>query len=192
MRRLILIVLAVCMLGTTAHADIPEAYGDEQEVWDCLEELCPTKEIAAGIMGFFFRESRLKSDAVAGWDSRAKETCEEFTKAVDNGMEKDEFIRQVQNFGGYGLGQWVSYDYVGELYDYVKTNGYSIADVRGQCEFTVWSIQQCDLLWSDLLQACTTALQCGRRIGIYYDGTTVDGAEAIAAFAQYYYERMRQ
>lgn len=142
MRRLIMIALTVCLLSTTAHAEIPEAYGDEQEVWDCLVELCQSKEIAAGIMGWFFRESRMKSDAVAGWDVREEGTCEAFVKAVDDGMEKEEFIRQVQNFGGYGLGQWVSYDYVGELYDYIKTNGYSLALVACIIVFVVGVIVQ--------------------------------------------------
>lgn len=180
------------VLSPTASCEVPKAYGDEELIWSTLEELCPTKEIAAGIMGFFFRESRLKADAVAGWDAREDGICEAFVKAVDGGMEKEEFIQQVQAWGGYGLGQWHSHGYLSDFYDYIRENGYSAGDVRGQCEFAVWSIQQCDLLWSDLIETCSTAAQCGRRIGLYYDGTTVEGAEAIAGFAQYYFERMKQ
>ena len=186
---IIIIVLAVCLLSATAHADIPQAYGDEEEIWGYLVELCPNEKIAAGIMGWFFRESRLKADAVAGWDVRPEGTCEEFVKAVDGGMEKDEFIYQVQSFGGFGLGQWVSHDYVGSLYDYIKDHDYSIADVSAQCEFAVKSMLENGLLWSELLK-CNTAIQCGRRIGMMYDGTTAEGAEAIAAFADYYYGKM--
>ena len=185
----------MCLLGLTmipvCNAEI-KAYGDEEEVWECLVELSPTQEIAAGIMGFFYRESRLKADAVAGWNVRPEGTCEAFTEAVDDGMEKSEFIRQVQDYGGFGLGQWVSTKYLSDLYEYITENDYSIADIRGQCEFAVWSIQKCDDLWSELLVGCTTAIQCGRRIGLYYDGTSVEGAEAIAAFANYYYERMSE
>ena len=187
---LIAVLLAVCLLTTTAHADMPQAYGDEKEIWIYLEELCPTEQMAAGIIGWFFRESRLKSDAVAGWDVRPGGTCEAFVKAVDEGMEKFEFIRQVQNYGGFGLGQWVSTKYLSDLYEYITENDYSIADIRGQCEFAVWSIQKCDDLWSELQVGCTTAIQCGRRIGLYYDGTSAEGAEAIAGFADYYYRRM--
>ena len=189
MRRLMMIVLAVCLLNTTAHADIPQAYGDEEEIWAYLEELCPTEQIAAGIMGWFFRESRLKTNAVAGWDIREKGICESFTEEVDNGMPKDEFTERVQAFGGFGIGQWLNHDYLESLYDYIKEHEYSIADEKGQCEFAVWSLKQNEELWNDLLE-CTTAIQCGRRIGLLYDGTSAEGAEAIAGFAQYYYERM--
>ena len=188
--KIISVMLAVCLLSAPAYAEIPQAYGDEDEIWSCLAELCPNEKIAAGIMGFMFRESRLKADAVAGWDVRPEGTCEAFVRAVDNGMEKSKFIRQVQNYGGFGLGQWVSTKYLSDLYEYITENDYSIADIRGQCEFAIWSIQKCDDLWSELQVGCTTAIQCGRRIGLLYDGTSAEGAEAIAGFAQYYYERM--
>lgn len=183
MRKTILIMLAVCLLTTTAHADIPQAYGDEEEIWSYLEELCPTDEIAAGIMGWFFRESRMKADAVAGWDVRGENFCEDFSK--DHGETKEEFIRRVQAYGGYGLGQWLSYDYLDSFYDHVE----DIDDVKAQCEFAVWSLQQNGELWEELLE-CQTAIQCGRRIGLKYDGTTAEGAEAIAGFADYYYRKM--
>jgi len=189
MRRLIVTVLAVCLLNTTAHADMPQAYGDEKEIWSYLVELCPTAEIAAGIMGWFFRESRLKSDAVAGWDIREPGICKSFAEDVDSGMPKEEFVERVQAFGGFGLGQWVSHDYIESLYDYSKTLYDHIADVKCHCEFAVWSIQQNEELWNDLLE-CTTAIQCGRRIGLMYDGTSAEGAEAIAGFADYYYRKM--
>jgi len=166
------------------------AYGDEEEIWEYLVELSPNEEIAAGIMGFFYRESRLKADAVAGWDVRVKGICESFAKEVDDGMEREEFIDRVQAFGGYGLGQWVSHDYVGSLYDYIKDHDCSIADVSAQCAFAVESILENGLLWSELLD-CNTAIQCGRRIGLKYDGTTAEGAEAIAGFSDYYWRMMK-
>lgn len=183
-------VAVVMIWQSTAYSEMPKAYGNENEIWTILTELTPTEEIAAGIMGFFFRESRLKADAVAGWDARPEGTCEDFIKAVDDGMTKEECIRQVQDFGGYGLGQWHSRDYLESLYDYVKEQGVSIADVRGQCEFAVLSMQENETLWNELLD-CETAIQCGRRIGMLYDGTTAEGAEAIAGFAEYYYKEMR-
>lgn len=189
MRRLMTVVLAACLFTTTAYADMPQAYGDEKEIWSYLQELCPTEEITAGIMGWFYRESRLKSDAVAGWDVREKGICESFAEEVDNGMPKDEFIERVQAFGGFGLGQWVSHNYVGTLYDYIKKHDCSIADASAQCAFAVESLLENGLLWSELLE-CTTAIQCGRRIGLMYDGTSAEGAEAIAGFADYYYGRM--
>lgn len=168
---------------------MPKAYGDEKEIWSYLEELCPTDEIAAGIMGWFFRESRLKADAVAGWNIREPGICESFAEEVDNGLPKEEFINRVQAFGGFGLGQWLSYDYIESLYDYSKTLYDHIADIKCQCEFAVWSLQQNEELWDELLN-CQTAIQCGRRIGLMYDGTSAEGAEAIAGFADYYYRRM--
>lgn len=181
----------MCLLGLMmkpgCNAEI-KAYGDEEEIWEILTEITPTDEIAAGIMGFFYRESRLKSDAVAGWDVRSEETCEEFVKAVDDGIDKDEFVRRVQDYGGFGLGQWVSHDYVGSLYDFIKKHDYSIADVSAQCGFAIESMMENGLLWSELLE-CSTAIQCGRRIGLLYDGTTAEGAEAIAGFADYYWRK---
>ena len=189
-RSLALVIMLVLglMMAPVCNAEI-KAYGEEEEIWEYLVDLTPNEQIAAGIMGFFYRESRLKADAVAGWNVRPEGTCEAFVKAVDDGMEKPEFIRQVQDYGGFGLGQWVSTKYLSDLYDYITENDYSIADIRGQCEFAVWSIQKCDV-WDELQVGCTTAIQCGRRIGLYYDGTSEEGAEAIAGFAQYYYDRM--
>ena len=187
----------MCLLGLMMKPDCNaeiKAYGDEEEIWEYLVDLTPNEQIAAGIMGFFYRESRLKADAVAGWDVREEGICEKFVKEVDGGMNEEEFIQAVQDFGGFGLGQWMNHDYLSDLYNFMFEeqdfgNADSIADVKGQCEFAVWSLQQNEELWSELLK-CTTAIQCGRRIGIYYDGTSAEGAEAIAGFAQYYYERM--
>jgi len=181
------------MMKPDCNAEI-KAYGDEEEVWECLVDLSPTQEIAAGIMGFFYRESRLKSDAVAGWNVREDGICESFITEVDKGMGKEEFIQRVQDFGGYGLGQWLARDYLSDFYDFMFEetdfgNAESIADIRAQCEFTVESMKANEELWQELLN-CTTAIQCGRRIGIYYDGTTEEGAEAIAGFSDYYYRKM--
>ena len=193
MRRLIIIILAVCLFSAPAHAEIPKAYGDEEEIWSYLVELCPTEEISAGIVGYFFRESRLKADALVGWD--IEDHCAEFISEIDSGLKdgstREEFVRAVHHdHGGYGLGQWHSVSYLEAFYDYMSEHAESIADVKGQCEFTVLSIQENEELWEDLLN-CKTAIQCGRRIGLRYDCTSVDGAEAIASFAQYYYERLR-
>lgn len=178
------------VLIPTASCEVPESYGDEEFIWSTLEELCPTREIAAGIMGYMFRESRLKADAVAGWNVREEGTCEAFVAEVDGGMEKDEFVRRVQDYGGFGLGQWVSHDYVGSLYDYIKEHDCSIADVSAQCAFAAESLLENGLLWSELLE-CSTAIQCGRRIGLLYDGTSAEGAEAIAGFSDHYWRMMK-
>lgn len=58
------------------------------------------EKIVAGIMGYFKRESELRSDAVAGWPVRDIRTntnfSMEFTQKVDEGLEngstKDYFI----------------------------------------------------------------------------------------------------
>lgn len=186
-RRLIAAILMLAiglMMSPGCEAEI-KPYGDEEEVWAILSELCDNDKIAAGVMGFFYRESRLKADAVAGWDVRDEGICERFAKEA-KGMAKEEFIERVQAFGGYGLGQWLSHDYLSAFYDFMQGN---ITDVRMQCEFAVESMMQNEGLWQELLN-CSTAIQCGRRIGLLYDGTTTEGAEAIAAFADYYYRRM--
>ena len=126
---------------TKVHEEESETY-----IWQELSKYSPNDQITAGIMGYFWKESRMKSNAVAGWDVRNHwkgqeiDICEEFTQEVDSGLKsgntKDYFIEMVTiHYGGYGLGQWVSPDYLDDLYEFVREKGGSIGDANLQCEF---------------------------------------------------------
>lgn len=196
---LAIVVIFSCLVpcANGDYADMPKPFSDEEEFWEMLSEYSPNDILTAGVMGFFYRESRLKADSVAGWPARDygfdTSICETFTKLIDMGLEdgssRDVFIEAVNiHFGGYGLGQWSNVQYLEHFYDFMKDKGGSIGDARLQCEFIFESLKLNEALWEDLLE-CTTAFQCGRRIGYKYDGTNDLGAETIASVADIYYRR---
>lgn len=168
----------------------------EDYIWEQLSIYSPNDEITAGIMGYFYRESKMRSDSVAGWPDRniGSETdiCETFTEEVDAGLEdgssKEYFMEMTRvHYGGYGLGQWSADCYLDHYYEFVREREGSIADATLQCEFIFESLQQNEELWAELLN-CTTPYQTGRRIALYYDGTSHETAEAIAYFAAEYHK----
>lgn len=170
---------------------------DVQFLWDELSKYSPSDVITAGVMGYFWRESRFRSNAVAGWDvrniGRDRDICEEFTEIVDAGLADGssyEYFYEMITiyYGGYGLGQWLSHDYLEHFYDFIQKHEGSIGDATLQCEFVFESIQLNQELWQMLLE-CETAAQAGRRIGIYYDGATQEGVEYIAASADQFYKK---
>ena len=194
---IVVTILLSILCPVCGRAEMPVAYGDEDEIWGYLSEYAPNDQIAAGVMGFFFRESRLKANSVAGWPARNYgidyDICEKFVEDVDAGLHdgstREMFIQTVNiHFGGYGLGQWSNVGYLEHFYDFMSERGGSIGDAKLQCEFIFESMRQNERLWKELLE-CTKAAQCGRRIGYLYDGTGALGAETIADVAQYYYGR---
>ena len=169
----------------------------EDFLWKTLSEIIDNEKIVAGIMGYFKRESQMRSDAIAGWATRDKrqqvDTSQVFTQEVDAGLidgsSKEYFIEQVSiHFGGYGLGQWLSKKYLNELYDFAQEWGTSIGDAEMQCAFMIWSIEhQTPKLWEQIKDEKDIWI-IGRKIGHLYDGTGSLGAETIASLAQGYYK----
>ena len=165
-------------------------------IWNELSKLSPSDEITAGIMGYFWRESNFRSDAVAGWHirnvGRERDICEEFTEIVDAGLHdgssKDYFVEMVSvHYGGYGLGQWLSIHYLEHFYDFIREREGSISDASLQCEFIFVSMQQNEELWAMLLE-CETAAQTGRRIAIWYDGASWEGVNYISTCSHNFYK----
>ena len=169
-------------------------------IWEKLSKHSPNDVITAGIMGYFWRESNFRSDAVAGWHTRNigrdSDICVEFTSEVDGGLHdgssKDYFVEKVSlNYGGYGLGQWLSLHYLEHFYDFIRERGGSIGDAELQCEFIFESMKQNEKLWEMLLE-CETAEQAGRRIAVWYDGASSIGVEYIASAAHMFYKEYCQ
>ena len=170
---------------------------DIRLIWDELSKYSPSDVITAGIMGYFWRESRFRSNAVAGWDvrnlGRERDICEEFTEIVDAGLHDgssyEYFFEMVTiHYGGYGLGQWLSPNYLKHFYEFMQKHEGSIGDATLQCEFIFESLQLNQELWQMLLE-CETAAQAGRRIGIYYDGATQEGVEYIVSSSEQFYKK---
>ena len=181
------------------EAIITDLYNEEdiQYIWNELSKYSPSDVITAGVMGYFWRESRFKSNAVAGWHirnvGREDDICEEFTETIDAGLtdgsSKDYFFEMVTiYYGGYGLGQWLSMDYLEHFYSFIQKHEGSIGDATLQCEFVFESMQLNEELWQMLLE-CDTASQAGRRIGLYYDGASEEGVEYIAAAADQFFKK---
>ena len=172
---------------------VTECKSEESEkfIWDTLVELLDgNKKIAAGVMGYFWRESGLKSNAIPRWFNNDwgtdRDSSAEYTAIIDAGLAdgstKELFLnKDNKRCGGYGLGQWFQQHYLEELYNYAQEQGTSIGDARMQCEFMVWSLEhQTPKLWEDL-QAHPeySAFQTGRRIGYLYDGASEAGVGVI-------------
>ena len=182
---------------TVVKAEESEIY-----IWQELSRYSPSDQITAGIMGYFWKESFMRSDAVAGWNVRNyfygqdTDICVEFTQKIDAGLfdrsTKEYFIEMVQiHYGGYGLGQWLDTAYLNDFYEFIRRHHGSIGDAKLQCKFIFYSMQKNEKLWNSLLE-CKTALQCGRRIGTLYDGCGQESAEAIASCADLYYKKFHK
>ena len=161
----------------------------EEYLWEILHEEAPNDYIAAGIMGFFWRESFYRSDAVTHWQTDMRKTgedpCEEFTKMLDCANKK-EFVSVIQAEGGYGLGQWYAESYLKSLYDFGKGYGTSFADAEMQCIFAIHMCVNDPKVW-DTLKDARSAYEAGKIIGYLHDGSIV-GAETIAAKAKMIYK----
>ena len=170
----------------------------ERFLWDCLSRYSPSDVITASILAMFWRESFLRSDATAHWSETqfvsGSDYAAEFTAEIDSGLAdgstREQFAETVYYVvGGYGLGQWYSYEMLIALYDYAQAWGTSVADAEMQCAFTLENLQthEYEELWAQLLK-CRNPYQGGWLIARLYDGTRF-GAEGIAHTADYLYSK---
>lgn len=164
-------------------------------LWEELSKYSPSDKITAGVMGYFWRESFFRSDAIAGWPwfdiIEHSNSSLDFTLKVDEGLKDhssyDYYIHQIHDvYGGYGLGQWLSMNYLNHFYEFVREREGSIGDAKLQCEFIFLSLQRNEKLWEMLLED-KTAFDCGLHIGTLYDGT--DMASAIGTYADQFYTK---
>lgn len=192
---LIIVAAAPLALAEATPAFIVTEYKNEESeafLWDSLSKYSPSKELTTAILGFFWRESFFRSNAVANWSNiyKDKDICIEFTSFIDAGLEdgstKEYFIQQSQNYGGYGLGQWYSTLYLESLYDFAQNWGTSIADAEMQCAFTVWSIQNQQLKYSKILDDYSNLYINCMWMGFVYDGS-ITAADTIYAKATEFY-----
>jgi len=99
MKRIIFCITAIIIISIlfclTCFADnaVVTKYKSEESndiIYNALSKSSTNEKIIAGIMGYFYRESQMRSDAVAGWPSRdIKEELDfskNFTEKVDAGL----------------------------------------------------------------------------------------------------------
>lgn len=167
----------------------------EDFLWETLNKYSPTPELTAAIMGFFWRESYYKSNAIAHWAnmdcSNGKDNSTEFTDKVDAGLAdgstREYFIDQVHShIGGYGLGQWHAKSYLQAFYDFAQDWGTSIADAEMQCAFTVWSIYNIHTQYLNELDD-SSFFKASQWMGYIYDGSAA-AADTIYAKAKMVYK----
>lgn len=166
----------------------------EKLLWQFLSDYSPTQEMTAAILGFFWRESSLKSDAVANWarlnQIEKNDVCQQFTNKIDAGLNdgstKKYFIKQARKYGGYGLGQWYSKNYLSAFYDFAQEWGTSIADAEMQCAFTVWSIQHQHKKHLDILKDYSDIYTNSLWMGSIYDGSKTAGNTIYAKAKEFY------
>ena len=198
----IILFLLCCQLTCFNHAYaeeyvVTEYQSEESEdyLWDCISEYSPSDYITAGVIGYFERESCLRSDAVAGWCNAQScfglDLCGSFTEEVDSGLEdgstKDVFMEKSRDVhGGYGLGQWSSYHLTESLYEFAQDWGTSISDAEMQCAFVIESLQADEELWERLLTV-KNAYHAGVLIAIWYEGTS--HYEYVGTLAEVFYSK---
>lgn len=160
----------------------------EDALWAILHENAPNDYVAAGILGYFWRESNYKSDSVAHWANEmaytGQDPGEDFVKELDSANMID-FVEMVRARGGFGLGQWYSVNHLESLYDFCKGYGSSFADARMQCLFAIHGCVNNPDIW-ELLKDAKNAHDAGKIIAHLYDGTK-SGTGTIASKASIIY-----
>ena len=128
---------------------------NEEKIWFYLLQSGYNKYQAAAVLASVFHESsyapnNLQNEA----NEKSGYSDEEFTAMVNSGqIGKDEFMASakfdVEGEGkyGYGLAQWTSPDWKGEMYEHTKGQGLLIDDFEGQLKYMVEVIDD-DATWS--------------------------------------------
>ena len=175
---------------------------DEQFIWDTLMKyLDGNEKITAAIMGYFRRESGLKSNALQNWHWRdaveEHDTCAWYAEQIDKGLAdgstKEDFVKdgnkKLRRYGGYGLGQWYADMYLDAFFDFAQIWGTTISDAEMQCAFMVWSLKhQRTPTWNEL-QKENNIYTIGRWIGYGYDGASDLSTGVIVEYTLEYYKK---
>ena len=109
--------------------------GRAQVIWDFLSKECGLNDYAtAGVMGNLYAESGLNPRNLQnGFEKKFGMNDDQYTEAVDDGTYlKETFFKDK---AGYGLAQWTFWSRKNGLYEYIKSKGKSIGDLRSQLEY---------------------------------------------------------
>ena len=123
----------------------------EREIWDYLLRVYENKLGVAALMGNLYAESGLLSiNMENSYELKLGMNDEMYTEKVDNGS----YTNFVNDGVGYGLAQWTYWSRKKALFNYVKTNSYSIGDTKAQLEFLVSELAS----FPDVVSAIKSAL----------------------------------
>lgn len=125
--------------GSTGNVTLSGSETKEQ-IWNFLIDSGFTEQGAAALMGNLEAESGCKPVRVQGDYNygNADEYSQNYTNQVDNGeVTRDQFVHNGPGGGGYGLAQWTDPSRKEKLYDYAKSKGASIGDLKTQLEYLV-------------------------------------------------------
>jgi len=167
----------------------------EEYLWYKLSEYSPSDHITAGVLGYFKRESELRSDCISNWHTSmaaGEDVSVIFTKEIDAGLPdgstQEQFVHDCKyRFGGYGLGQWSRTQYCEDLYELARLRGKSIGDADVQCEFIFLSMEKNEYLWK-CLHETDSPTRAGELIALLYDGSK-NAMGYTATMATYYYDK---
>ena len=128
---------------------------NEEKIWFYLLQSGYNKYQAAAVLASVWHESGYQPNNLENTsNSKSGYSDEEFTAMVNSGeVDKEEFMKS-SRFGvydnlqyGYGLAQWTSAGWKGEMYDRTKGSGMLIDDFEGQLSYMVEVIDN-DSTWA--------------------------------------------
>lgn len=106
----------------------------EQRIWNFLISQGFNAFAVAGIMGNLHAESGLRPNNVEDSSGQADSA---YTQKVDNGS----YTNFINDRIGYGIAQWTDPSRKKKLYDFIKEQGKSIADLDSQLEFLMYELK---------------------------------------------------
>ena len=120
-------------------------------MWNMLVDELHNEYGAAGVIGNIICESNCKSDNVQNSYEKRVGNDSTYTNNVNTGVYSvDQFSR---DSAGYGLAQWTYHTRKRALYNFMKTNGFGIADTLGQIKFLISELKGYKLVWNTLVNA---------------------------------------
>ena len=127
-----------------------ELYGntDEEKVWYTLRSAGFEEYAVAGLMGNMKIVSNIKSNNVEDSYERKLGTDNQYTAKVNAGMDdnnKDKGVYTRANFindkSGYGIFMWNTTEEKTGLYDYVRSQGKDINNLKAQLEYFIAEVK---------------------------------------------------
>ena len=161
---------------------------NERAVWDFLKQKGLTDYATAGIWGNIKAESAFNPKNLQNaYEKKLNYTDEEYTEATDSGTYNN-FIKDA---AGYGLVQWTYWSRKQELYNYCKSNGKSVGDLKTQLEF-MWKELQGYKGVMEILRRAKSIREASDAIMINYERPADQSERARKKRAEYGEEGYRK
>lgn len=114
-----------------------------KKVWSILISNGVTEAGAAGVLGNMQAESSIQPCRMQGDFSSGYYYSKQYCAKVDSGaISRSSFINEKSGGGGFGICQWTYWSRKAGLYDFCKSKGTSIADLKMQVEFFIKEMKE--------------------------------------------------